>query len=130
MDIYKILKLRFSIFEDMTDRIEVIEQELTFLLLKYTTPYIKSHIHYMYYDICSLLNNKILKRPAINMHTPALSLDNQLHFYITVVTSNLKDQYLGLYLLDKNAFFDEISKEIQAVLENYKEEYPEYKKND
>lgn len=130
MDIYKILKLRFSIFEDITDKIEVIEQELAFLLFKYTTSYIKSHIHYMYYDICSLLNNKMLKRPSVNIHTPAHSQDNQLCFYINVTASNLKDQYLGLYLLDKNAFFNEISKEIQVVLENYKEEYPEYKKND
>lgn len=130
MDIYKILKLRFSIFEDITDKIEVIEQELTFLLFKYTTSYIKSHIYYMYYDICSLLNNKILKRPSINIHTLTHIQNNQLYFYINVTASNLKDQYLGLYLLDKNAFFNEISKEIQAVLENYKEEYPEYKKND
>lgn len=130
MDIYKILKLRFSIFEDITDKIEVIEQELAFLLFKYTTSYIKSHIHYIYYDICSLLNNKMLKRPSVNIHTPAHSQDNQLCLYINVTASNLKDQYLGLYLLDKNAFFNEISKEIQAVLENYKEEYPEYKKND
>lgn len=130
MDIYKILKLRFSIFEDITDKIEVIEQELNFLLLKYTTSYIKSHIYYIYYDICSLLNNKILKRPSINMHSLAFVKDNQLSFYISIVISNLKDQYLGLYLLNKNAFFDEISKEIHAILENYKEEYPEYKKND